>query len=77
MWLTSSLLLSATYVLAGSQVVLNQGQQHAIAKCVAVAADGKPITAMPDGQGSWNCVECEGESCMLSMNYLANPITDE
>ena len=71
MWLLFSLLLWGSYASANTQVFLDLGQQQAIANCKALATDGKFVNAVPDGEGGWNCIGCEGEACE-STNKLTN-----
>ena len=70
MWLPFSLLLCVSYATANTQVVLDLGQQQAIASCKALATDGKTVNAVSDGAGGWSCVDCEEEACE-STNALA------
>jgi hypothetical protein len=70
MWLPFILLVCASYASAKIQVVLDTEQQQAIATCKALATDGENVNAMPDGNGGWNCADCEGEVCK-SANRLA------
>lgn len=63
MRLPLSLLICASYASANTQIVLDTGQQQAIAICKALATDGRIVNAISDGEGGWDCVGCEGEVC--------------